>query len=74
MEKDISFLEIIDNYMASDKVTLPPFNKTALRIQQEIQKEDVHIGKIEKLVIADPAMASQILIVANSAFFRGCPR
>ena len=71
MEKDISFLEIIENYMASDKVTLPPFNKTALRIQQEIQKEDVHIGKIEKLVIADPAMASQILKVANSAFFRG---
>lgn len=57
--------------MESDKVTLPPFNKTALRVQQEIQKQDVHIGKIEKLIIADPAMASQVLKVANSAFFRG---
>lgn len=71
MEQDRSFLEIIEGYVESDKVTLPPFDKTALRIQQEIQKEDVKISKIEKLIIADPAMASQILKVANSAFFRG---
>lgn len=71
MQKELSFLEIIENYVESDKVTLPPFDKTALRIQQEIQKEDVKISKIEKLIIADPAMSSQILKVANSAFFRG---
>jgi len=69
--KDQSFLEIIENYVESDKVTLPPFDKTALRIQQEIQNPDVKISKIEKLIIADPAMSSQILKVANSAFFRG---
>ena len=71
MEQDRSFLEIIAEYVELDKVTLPPFDRTALRIQQEIQKEDVQISKIEKLIIADPAMASQILKVANSAFFRG---
>ncbi len=71
MQKDLSFLEIIEEYVESDKVTLPPFDKTALRIQQEIQKKDASISKIEKLIIADPAMTSQILKVANSAFFRG---
>lgn len=71
MQKDQSFLEIIGEYVESDRVTLPPFDKTALRIQQEIQKPDVKISKIEKLIIADPAMSSQILKVANSAFFRG---
>ncbi|MCP4672305.1 MAG: HDOD domain-containing protein, partial [Desulfobacula sp.] len=71
MQTDQSFLEIIEDYVESDKVTLPPFDKTAMRIQQEIQKEDVKISKIEKLIIADPAMSSQILKVANSAFFRG---
>lgn len=71
MEQNRSFLEIIDEFVESDRVTLPPFDKTALRIQQEIQKPDVKIGKIEKLIIADPAMASQILKIANSAFFRG---
>lgn len=71
MQKDQSFLEIINAYVESDRVTLPPFDKTALRIQQEIQKPDVNISKIEKQLIADPAMSSQILKVANSAFFRG---
>jgi len=71
LQTDQSFLDIIADYVESDRVTLPPFDKTALRIQQEIQKEDVQISKIEKLIIADPAMSSQILKVANSAFFRG---
>jgi len=71
LETERSFLEIIEDYVESDKITLPPFDRTAMRIQQEIQKEDVKISKIEKLIIADPAMSSQILKVANSAFFRG---
>lgn len=71
MQKDLSFLDIIDKYVASGKVTLPPFDKTALRIQMEIQKKDASISKIEKLIIADPAMSSQILKMANSSFFRG---
>ncbi len=71
VNKDQSFLEIIEDFVESDRVTLPPFDKTALRVQQEIQKPDVKISKIEKLIIADPAMSSQILKVANSAFFRG---
>ena len=71
MQNNQSFLEIIEDYVESDKVTLPPFDRTALRIQQEIQKPDVKISKIENLIIADSAMSSQILKVANSAFFRG---
>jgi len=71
LQNNQSFLEIIEDFVESDKVTLPPFDRTALRIQQEIQKPDVKISKIEKLIIADPAMSSQILKVSNSAFFRG---
>ncbi len=71
MQTERSFLEIIEEYVAADQVTLPPFDKTAMRIQQEIRKPDVPISRIEKLIIADPAMASQVLKVANSAFFRG---
>lgn len=71
VEKDKSFLEIIEGYVESDMVTLPPFDKTALKVQQEIQKPEANITKIEKLIISDPAMSSQILKEANSAFFRG---
>jgi len=66
-----SFLEIIDEYVESNRVILPPFDKTALRIQMEIQKKEAQLSKIEKLIIADPAMSSQILKLANSSFFRG---
>lgn len=71
MNTDISFIELIETYIQSDKVTLPPFDRTALRIQQEIQKKDAKFGNIEKLIISDPAVASQVLKLANSAFFRG---
>lgn len=71
METERSFLEIIEEYVEADRVTLPPFDKTAMRIQHEIRKPDVQISSIEKLIISDPAMASQVLKVANSAFFRG---
>jgi HD-like signal output (HDOD) protein len=71
LENNRSFLDIIEDYVESDKVTLPPFDKTALRIQQEIQKRDVNINEIEKLIVGDSAMASQILKIANSAFFKG---
>ncbi len=71
MKKDQSFLEIIEDYIESDRVSLPPFDKTALRIQEEIQKPEAKISKIEKLIIADSAMATQVLKVANSSFFRG---
>jgi putative nucleotidyltransferase with HDIG domain len=71
VKDDQSFLDIIDEYVDSDKLTLPPFDKTALRVHQEIQKPDVPVEKIEKLIIADPALSGQILKMANSAFFRG---
>lgn len=69
--KDLSFLDIIEEYIKSDKVILPPFDKTALRLQQEVQKGNVQVSKIEKLIVADPSMSSQLLKLANSSFFRG---
>jgi len=71
LQNDLSFLEIIENYIKTDRVTLPPFDKTALGIQQELSKTNIQIAKIEKLIIEDPAISTQILKVGNSAFFRG---
>lgn len=71
MQKEHSFLDIVNHYIESDKVTLPPFDKTAFKIQQEIQKTDIKISRIERLIREDPAITSQILKLANSVFFRG---
>jgi HD-like signal output (HDOD) protein len=65
------FLEMINDYLTSDKTQLPAFDMTAFRIQQEIAKEDSDIGLIEKLIINDQALTGQVLRVANSSFYKG---
>ncbi|MHC4446006.1 MAG: HDOD domain-containing protein [Planctomycetota bacterium] len=65
------FLEMINDYLTSDKTQLPAFDMTAFRIQQEVAKEDSDIGLIEKLIINDQALTGQVLKVANSSFYKG---
>lgn len=71
MAEEKSFIEMINETIEAGEVKLPPFNKTALKIQQEISKSDPDTGVIEKLVMSDQALTSQVLKMANSAFFRG---
>jgi len=47
------------------------FNATALRIQQEIAKEETDINLVEKLIISDQSLAAKVLSVSNSSFYRG---
>ncbi len=71
MKNETSLIEIADEFMASDKTVLLPFDRNTLRIQQEIDKEEPDVQLIEKLIVSDPALTSQILRMANSAFYRG---
>ena len=49
---------------------LPVFNPVALEIHKAIQ-QDADLKQIEQLILRDQALASEILRVANSAFFAG---
>jgi len=71
MKEDESLIEIADEFMESDKTVLLPFDKNTVRIQQEIAKEEPDTHLIEKLIVSDPALTSQLLRMANSAFYRG---
>ncbi len=71
MKQAESLIEIADEFMDSDKTVLLPFDKNALRIQQEIGKEEPDTRLVEKLIVSDPALTSQVLRMANSAFYRG---
>ncbi len=71
METDRPFKEIIEEYLASNETQLPPFDKTAFQIQQEITKSEPSIKKVESLVEVDQALTAQMLKMANTAFFRG---
>ena len=71
IKQEKSLVEIIQDYLDSDKVKLPPFSSTALRIQNEISKEVPDIRLIEKLIISDQALTTSLLKHSNSSFFKG---
>jgi HD-like signal output (HDOD) protein len=71
MNQKMSFLEIIDEILSSEKTLLPVFNRIALKIQQEVAKEEPDLHKIEKLIANDPSLTGQVLRTANSAFYKG---
>ena len=71
MDQDQSFIEIVDKHLASSDARLPVFNTTALRIQQEIAKEEPDTRLIEKLIVSDQSLTAKVLSVSNSSFYRG---
>ncbi|SHO48842.1 HDOD domain-containing protein [Desulfopila aestuarii] len=66
-----SFIDDIERFIESGKLTLPVFNPTAMRVQQELVKKEPDMGVVEKLIIRDQTLASEVLKLANSAFYRG---
>ena len=71
MDLQESFIKIIDQPLESGKYRLPVFNATAMRIQQEIAKEEPDINIIEKLIISDQSLTAKVLSVSNSSFYKG---
>lgn len=71
MSKNISFVEIIKTEIESGEMVLPVFNTSAMRIQQELVKEDFDIKIIEQIISSDQSLSSQVLKMANSSFYRG---
>ena len=71
MQQDKSFIEIVDQHLASSDVRLPVFNTTAMRIQQEMANEEPELSLIEKLIISDQSLTAKVLSVSNSAFYKG---
>ncbi len=66
-----SFVDEIERCIAAGEVSLPVFNPTALKVQQELVKKEPDTNTLEKLITGDQSLSSQILRMANSAFYRG---
>jgi HD-like signal output (HDOD) protein len=67
----ISFVDEIELVINSGEVSLPVFNPTAIRVQQELIKKEPDSRVIEQLITGDQSLSSQVLRMANSAFYRG---
>lgn len=74
MDGDKPLKEIIEEHLASGDVKLPPFDKTALRMQEETSSPEPDIRRIEEIISVDQALTAQVLKMANTAFFRGLSR
>lgn len=65
-----SLTSMIAARVDSNEFKLPVFNRVALEVQNAVSAE-ADIRKIESIILKDQALASEILRVANSAFFAG---
>ena len=66
-----SFIDEVERVIAAGEVTLPVFNPTALRVQQELVKKEPDERVLEQLITGDQSLSSQVLRMANSSFYRG---
>lgn len=48
---------------------LPPFPQVAVRVLQLANKESVQMHQLSELISSDPAFASEVLTIANSALY-----
>lgn len=61
----------VTHEMQSDRLQLPSIPEVANKVRHAIEKDDVSSETIAKIVQLDPAIAAQLIKVANSPLFRG---
>ena len=71
MNQETSIIDLLQSKIAGGKIQLPVFNKTAMRIQRLLEKDDYDVSQVERVMIADQALVSDVLRFANSSFFGG---
>lgn len=69
--RDQSLHDLIVQTIASREISLPVFNPVALRLQRALHSDATRIADIETMIVEDQALTSQILRVANAAFYKG---
>jgi HD-like signal output (HDOD) protein len=65
------FVDVIKEQLASETLNLPMFHPIAIKLQRVLEAKDFTIDQVVALIIKDQALTSQILRLANSAFFSG---
>ncbi|MFZ2446026.1 MAG: HDOD domain-containing protein [Syntrophobacteraceae bacterium] len=66
-----SFLEIVKECAASERLKLPVFPEVALELHQLLADPDVSVGQVAKAICKDQGLTTQIMKLANSGFYRG---
>jgi HD-like signal output (HDOD) protein len=70
-QNTLSLVDIVQEHAASEKLNLPVFPGAAFELQQLLADDNTSVDQIAKVIGKDQAMATQVLKLANSAFFSG---
>ncbi|WP_136523834.1 HDOD domain-containing protein [Geomonas ferrireducens] len=65
------FVEVVKEQLESETLNLPVFHPIAVKLQGILSGKDFSIDQVVALIIKDQALTSQVLRLANSAFFSG---
>jgi HD-like signal output (HDOD) protein len=71
MTDEKPLVDIINDYLATKTLEIPVFHAVALRMQLILAKPQVSIDEVTQTIVADQALTSQVLRVANSSFYTG---
>lgn len=71
MTNENSFVAVLKRHIESEQLSLPIFDSVSLRIQMELIKKNPDFRAVEKLIIADQSLSSNLLKIANSVRYRG---
>jgi HD-like signal output (HDOD) protein len=71
MTESRSLVEHIKELAASDQMKLPVFPAVAVELQRLISKKNFTLNEFAGIVAKDQALTSQVLRLANSAFYSG---
>ncbi len=71
MQKNLSFLDVIKQYIEAGNIVLPVLSSAAMLVQQELVKKEPEMEVLERLISKDQSLSSQVLQMANSAFYHG---
>jgi HD-like signal output (HDOD) protein len=66
-----SLKEQITDYISQSGLQLPMFNAVALKLQSTLKDENATPATMEAILAEDPALAGQVLRMANSSAFAG---
>ncbi len=61
------FVADLANAFNKGAICLPSFPDIVVRIRKTLEKEDVYVDQVVKVVKTDPALVSKLLVFANSA-------
>lgn len=74
IRQDKSIKDLIDEQFQDDSLELSAYNLVALELRKLIDSDEVSMSMLVNLIMRDQALASQVVRLANSAFYRGLKR